>query len=479
MTFFTFPEAVAGQSAASILRTVAECTNCTRARRLHATSLRRCAPLINSLPCRAKLFCEITEDVYGDAEHILSEYSLRAWQALGMSEASLKCLTFSLTDGRYRTPCSRLLPLLQCQNRTELVCPECALNDWHEHRHPVQYCAHCIDYVTRCYRDGALLESEGEGSTYEGLFCKEGTACAGRNSLLYARTAIELSEKCHCIETWPAIVAMLTEKGYVRESGRWDVATLKRESERFFAEGFEDRRLSEIARLGEFWAIAIRAFARSRPIHPATIALAYIFATEAGEAPVRKKTRPHEPTSGPDDDVRSAKRLSWLNLLDDSRDCTRKGLRKKAAALWSWLYRNDRDWFVEHQPQRSRRVGGRRVQPLPPCVEDAIYSARADPRSSAYGRAPLPSAYQMRVAHGMTEFAFNRAVAQFGGVGATAVTPASKEVFVARRIQSAVNDFAISCFAAPTVIARAAGLRPVTVERQLSRCGLVNLEEVL
>ncbi|WP_175938371.1 TnsD family Tn7-like transposition protein [Caballeronia sp. BCC1704] len=479
MSFFTFPEALKGQSAASILRTVAECTNCARARDLHAASLRRCAPLINSLPCRAKLFCQITEGVYGDAEHILSDYSLRAWQALGMSEASFNCLTASLINGRYRTPCTRLLPLFQCQNRTELVCPECALNDWQEHGHPVQYCAHCIDYVTRCYRDGALLESDGEGSTYEGLFCKEGTTCARRNSLLYARTAIELCEKCHCIDTWPAIVAMLTEKGYVRESGRWAIATLQRESERFFAEGFEDPRLSEIARLGDFWVSAIRAFSRGRPIHPATIELAYIFATEADDAPVRKQMGPHEPTSRPGDDVLSAKRLSWLNLLDDSSDCTRKGLRKKAAALWSWLYRNDRDWFVEHQPQRSRRVGGRRVRPLPACVEDAIYSDHVDPRSSAYGRAPLPSAYQMRVAHGMTEFAFNRAVAQFGGVGAAAVTPASKEVFVARRIQSSVNDFAISCSAAPTVIARAAALRPVTVERQLSRCGLVNLEEVL
>ncbi|MFM0329503.1 TnsD family Tn7-like transposition protein [Paraburkholderia strydomiana] len=479
MSFYTFPEALKGQSAASILRMVAECTSCSRARRLHAVSLRRCAPLINSLPCRAKLFCEITEDVYGDSEHILSDYTLRAWQALGMSEASFNCLTSSLIDGRFRTPCPRLLPLLQCQNRTELVCPECALNDWHMHRHSVQYCAHCIDYVTRCYRDGALLESEGEGSTYEGLFCKEGTDSARRNSLIYARTALDLSEKCHCIDTWPAIVAMLTEKGYVRESGRWDVATLKRESERFFAGGFEDARLSEIARLGEFWVFAIRAFSRGRPIHPASIELAYIFATEADEAPVRKKTLPHEPTSRPDDELRSAKRLAWMNHLNDSRDCTRKQLRMKATALWMWLYRHDRDWLVEHRPPRARCAGGRRARPVPSCVRDAIYSERSDPRCSAYGRAPLPSSYQMRVAHGMTETAFARAVAQFGGVGAAAVTPASKEVFVSRRIQTAVNDFAISCSAASTVIARAAGLRTVTVERQLSRCGFLNLEEVL
>jgi len=258
MSFYTFPEAVKGQSAASILRMVAECTSCCEARRLHTASLRRCAPLINSLPCRAKPFCEITENAYGDAEHILVGYSLRAWQALGMSEAGYNYLTSSLIDGRFRTPCPRLLSLLQCQNRTELVCPECALDDWHEHRHAVQYCAHCIDYVTRCYRHGALLESEGEGSTYEGLFCKEGTDSARRNSLLYARTAIDLSDKCPCIETWPAIVTMLTEKGYVRESGRWNLATLRCESERFFADGFEDARLSEIGRLGEFWVFAER-----------------------------------------------------------------------------------------------------------------------------------------------------------------------------------------------------------------------------
>jgi acyl-CoA reductase-like NAD-dependent aldehyde dehydrogenase len=85
----------------------------------------------------------------------------------------------------------------------------------------------------------------------------------------------------------------------------------------------------------------------------------------------------------------------------------------------------------------------------------------------------------MRVAHGMSESAFNRAVAQLGGVGATAVTPASKEVFVSRRIQTALNDFGISCSAASTVIARAAGLRTETVETHLSRCGLLNLEVVL
>ncbi|MGF6635527.1 hypothetical protein [Paraburkholderia sp. MM6662-R1] len=76
----------------------------------------------------------------------------------------------------------------------------------------------------------------------------------------------------------------------------------------------------------------------------------------------------------------------------------------------------------------------------------------------------------------MSEAAFNRAVAQFGGVGAMAVTPANKEVFHSRRIQTAVNDFGLSFSAAATVIARAAGLRTATVERQLSRCGLPDLE---
>jgi hypothetical protein len=479
MSFYTFPEAVKGQSAASILRMVAECTSCSEAQRLHAASLRRCAPLINSLPCRAKPFCEITEDVYGDAEHILSDYSLRAWKALGTSEAGFNYMTSSLIDGRFRTPCPMLLPLLQCQNRTELVCPECALEDWHEHRHPVQYCAHCIDYVTRCYRHGALLESEGEGSTYEGLFCKPGTDMARRNSLLYARTATDLSEKCRCIEAWPAIVAILTEKGYVKESGRWDLATLRRESERFFAAGFEDARLSEIARLGEFWEASIRAFSRARPIHPASIELAYIFATGADGLPVRKKTSAHESALRPEVDVRSARRLAWKSLLDRSPNCTRGQLQTKATALWRWLYRHDREWLVENEPPRIQPPGGRRLRPLPDCVRDAIYSERTDPRRSAYGLAPLPSAYQMRIAHGMSEAAFSRAVAQFGGVGAAAVTPATKEVFVSRRIQTALNDFDISCSAALTVIARAAGLRPKTIERQLSCSGLGSQEAFL
>ncbi|MFT4506300.1 TnsD family Tn7-like transposition protein [Caballeronia sp. 15711] len=418
MSFYTFPEAVKGQSAASILRMVAECTSCSEAQRLHAVSLRRCAPLINSLPCRAKPFCQITEDAYGDAEHVLCDYSLRAWKALGMSEACFNYLTSSLISGRCRTPCPMLLPLLQCQNRTELVCPECAREDWHKHRHPVQYCAHCIDYVTRCYRHGALLESEGEGSTYEGLFCKPGTDTARGNALLYARTATDLSEKSRCTETWPAIVVILTEKGYVKESGRWDVSTLRRESERFFAAGFEDARLSEIARLGEFWVSAIRAFSRGRPIHPASIELAYIFATGADGLPVRKKTSAHESASMPEVDVRSEKRLAWRSLLDRSPNCSRGQLRTKAAALWRWLYRHDREWLVENEPPRIQPPGGRRLRPLPDCIRDAIYSERTDPRYSAYGRAPLPSAYQMRIAHGMSEPAFNRVVAQFGGVGA-------------------------------------------------------------
>jgi predicted transcriptional regulator len=47
-------------------------------------------------------------------------------------------------------------------------------------------------------------------------------------------------------------------------------------------------------------------------------------------------------------------RTSWLEAMDKNIDKSKTELQKIATAVYSWLYRNDREWFVQHSPKLKK-----------------------------------------------------------------------------------------------------------------------------
>jgi hypothetical protein len=468
MSYRTFFPAVEGETATSILAMVARTTDSREAKRVDAGSRRRAAPLANSLPCRVSRFCAITEGTYGTPRHVLTAHSLFPWEAVGMSPNCMQVLERALTHGKSRTPCPRLDVSSQCSNRTALICPECAGEDEVRYGRKANHCPHCIDYVTRCFKHETLLRSAGESSTFEALFIRAGSDRARQNALRYARVAVCLFDECLHRPTWSVIASLMNEKRFVSSSGHWRMADLRHKFQLFFNAGFEDPRLTHIVEDGNYVEAAIRSLRRERPAHPAVVALLYIFATDAAALSVRDISP--KPCPGParsvPDTLRSTQRHEWLLAMSRMTGLSRTQMRAQVPALWVWLYRNDRTWFAAHQPALRLPRGGHKTQSAPTATSDVIAANAADPRCSADGRAPLPSAYQMRVAYGMSEYAFNYFASQLGGVGPTANVPGWKEAFVLKRVTRAADQLASEGKTpADSVVARRANLRPATMHR--------------
>lgn len=54
------------------------------------------------------------------------------------------------------------------------------------------------------------------------------------------------------------------------------------------------------------------------------------------------------------------KRRIWEQLLADKPECSITGLRKLDPSLYSWFYRNDREWLKEHSPkQRNKNISSK------------------------------------------------------------------------------------------------------------------------
>lgn len=472
MTYHTFFPAVEDETASSILAMVARTTDLREAKKVNASGHRRAAPLANSLPCRASLFCAITEETYGIPRHVLSAHSLFSWESIGMSPDFVRILEHALTDGKSRTRCPKLDVHTQCCNRTSLVCPECAEADQVRYGRSANRCAHCIDYVTRCFKHEALLRSTGESSTYEALFIRTGTIPAHQNALRYSRVALSLAKDCSHPSAWSVITGLMNQKRFLSDSGRWRLDDLRREFRQFFSGGFEDLRLVHVVEDGNYVEAAIRSLNRERPAHPVVVALLYMFATDAEALPVRNASPEQyaRPAHQIPDKIRLAQRRLWLSAMSRMAGLSRTQMRKQLPAVWTWLYRNDRAWFDAHQPARRVPRGHCKKQPVPSSMSAAITSNVTEPRCSADGRAPLPSSYQMRIAYGMSEYAFNCLALQLGGVGPTANVPGSRDAFVLKRVATAEDQLASEGKApANSVLARRANLRPTTLNRYRRR----------
>ncbi len=408
MSSRTYFPAVRGETAASILAMVVRTTGSDDARRLHCAYQQRANPLANSLPCRAQRFCNCTENAYGDVTHVLCEHCLMHWCAAGMTPTDADGLALSLSDGNLRTPCPRFDVFLRCGNRTALLCPECAAQDWYKYGRTANRCLHCVDYVTRCAHHEALLELDGDASRFEAQFIRPESAEARANSLRYARLTANLASTCPRKPALPELISLLKQKHFISESGRVQFSALAREFQHFFKAGFEDPRLTHITTHDCFVAFAMGAIRQSRPVHPTLVTLLLMFAREATPLSTQSPQLRPKSSSTPPETTLTRKRAAWLEVRARAIEVSRSETRTRAPSLWTWLYRNDRSWLEANQmPRRVAKVKRKPKASRPAMVEAIIKAGVLDSQSPEY--APRrESAYETRLTYGIREYALSR-----------------------------------------------------------------------
>lgn len=408
MSSRTYFPAARDETAASILAMVVRTTDSKAARRAYSAYLQRANPLANSLPCRAKLFCAITEGAYGNAVHVLGEHSAMNWCAIGMSPTDADALALALTDGKLRTPSPRFGVFLRCGNRTALQCPECARLDWCKYGRTANHCLHCVDYVTRCAHHETLLQVDGNGSRFEAQFIRVASDEARANSLHYARVAATLANTCPRKPALSEIVGLLRQKHFISESGRVHFSALAHEFQRFFEAGFEDPRLTHIAADERFIGFAIKAIQQSRPVHPTLVALMLIFSREVTPLSAHSPQLRPSPVSAPPETMLTSRRAAWLAVRARAVEVSRSETRTRAPSLWTWLYRNDRPWLEANQMPIRVTPFKRRPRALRPAVVEAIIKTSVLDRQATGVATRRTSAYETRLKFGIREYALSR-----------------------------------------------------------------------
>lgn len=473
MSAHTFFAVADDESACSILKMVSQTTNIPEARRVYVRCVQQASPMAGSLPCRASRFCAITENSYGSPRDVLDNYSLAGWNAIGMTPAEREGLMQSLIEGHSWSKCPRFDPLCQCGNRTELQCPECARLDETRFGRQVNHTTHCISYVSRCVHHDLTLESVANGSRLEALLIRPDAGAARMNSTKYALVATALAQReAGSLEVWPEITARLRERRYISVSGKWKMTRLRSDFQSFFSHGFEDPRLTHITNVSGYLLAAIRSGVHRRPVHPAMVTLLWVFSSEADvlPGPASTKVRSAHVAAKEESEV-EAHRAAWLEVCRQHPGKTRTAISKLAPALRSWLYRNDRQWLVNHQvPKTFHLPAPPKPKQAPEAVKQTIANFTDDLRCSFKGREPLPSAYQVRLAYGMRPYAFDRLAKEFGGVGLDAEVPGSKHIFVARRAGCLTGANPIdSDVLSEGALSRLSGLEAHTLRKYLRR----------
>ncbi len=465
----TYVPAATGETATSLLEAAAFTTGSEAARQLSARCYRRCAPLVGTLPSRAKLFCEATEGAYGAPQQVVSQFSLAPLYFQGMSPLMQRKLLAQLVDGLHsRTCCPRLRPFIQCGNRHGLQCPECARLATEVHGRRVSYCMHCIDFVTRCPIHECKLVCDDDCSSLEEMLASHAGENATRNATRYAQLAHAIACGCSSQSTREGICRRLCEKHYLSETGRCRLDSLRSAFAAAFSDGFEDVRLNELLASTDIAATSMYVLHRKeRAIHPAILILLEWLSSEVDILPIR--SHPANTATSyaiPATDTRDAKRTAWLRHQTQCAGMGRYEIRHRQPALWVWLYRHDREWLVSNQVGR-RQNGSPKPSAKPSSTfARAILSNVNKASRSSTGREPLPSAYQTRLAYGMNQYLFDRAAEEFNGEGMMAQLPARREVFVARRLDDALLNLAEKRFALNvTSVAREARLRASTILR--------------
>ena len=478
----TYLPAAIGETAISILATVAHTTDSQLAKRLLAVCERRCSPLVGSLPCPAALFFEATEGAYGTPERTLSENSLFRLYTQGMcSSMQLRAERQLIVGTRSRTCFPRLPVFIECGNRFGLQCPECARDAYETYGRRVSYCCHCVQFVTRCPLHECDLYCDDECSSLESLLSRCHEPRAARNAVGYARVARQLTFDCPHGRGRAEVQRRLLSKGFITETGRVRVTELDDAFTKLFSARFEDVRLNELVQRKDFIQTCVRALMREeRAMHPVLLILMEWLASEVEairSAPSVRRRR----TVATDDTVRAtpigtrfqpmpeqlqAKRSEWSDHRERCTGMSRTQMRRLLPGTWAWLYRHDRDWLTRNQSPRNRPIPKRALAEMPQPVSEVIRSNQRDLRCHNAGLLALPSAYQTRLAYGMSDYRFERAADVFNGAGKKAALPAAREAFVERRVAGAMAELSAAGASLDiATVARRARLRISTVEK--------------
>lgn len=466
-----------GESATSILVADAAVSVDPAVKHLAHLSFRRGGGFLYSLPCRLGAWQQVLGDLYGSAEHILTEHSCFPAFAAGMSAdcaargvVQLQFLT------RSRTVFPRLAALLECGNRYGLRCPACAAQAVAATGRAPSLVWYCLPFVSRCVHDGELLRLADEASTYEAGMFALCCAAARHNSELYAACAYTLVRQQTASDLRADCLLTLSDCGYQRAGGRWNIAQLTHDWYLVARDGFEDCRLSTVAVSDGFPSCLLRAALRvERPMHPAWLALLNWFVARQGESRCIVSAKPPRPAAHsrrtgaayrPSPADIKAHRQQWLTHKAAHPAAGRKALKRGLYAVWAWLYRNDRAWLLDHQPPIAARRGGRRGAKQSVLLGSCV-RVPAVPHQDRRGLPHLGTAYQVRIRLGVTDYAYGRLLGLDAGL---ARRPTNRDELALTRVACAQLSCELDQRTTPlSVLARRVSLRETTLMRALRK----------
>ncbi len=329
-----------------------------------------------------------------------------------MSEERRRHLRAELIAGTCRPGAPRFPGLLESANRYGLRCPECQSIAVATAGRDASHLHECLPYVGVCPIHRVPYRLVHPCSTYEALCVTEGPNRARQNSLTFGTRSWELARNGVELDIRERTIQLLTERGYLnRESNKLSVDKLCLDFSKMYSDGFEDCRLTEIAKGAETAQRICRALRRKdgAAVHPVLLVLMHWFLEESQGYQVaitaaKVKHRVEKVTQS----IRNAKRNEWRVFRLANPELSRTSLHRKKYLLWTWLHRNDNEWLCRNLPKPLVSCGKRMSEALPPAILDVL--GKACMASSGRDDEPPPkrSAYQLRMRLGLSESIFNQ-----------------------------------------------------------------------
>jgi hypothetical protein len=460
-----------GESAVSILDRIAKTTNSKAAKRINAECYRSARPLLATLPCRPRRFVDVAGGCYGNEMRILSTHSLYPLYLAGMPSSIGEIFTSRLLYADHgKTGAARLNMVLESTNRFGLQCPECRKKSNLEFGYRTSLVVHCISFMSRCPYHGCLLSDDNGCSSMEVSLIKTGNRLSEHNAMLYSKTALQLLQDSSRQPVWKNVLTKLKAKNYISESGWFKSADLEKACLKLFSEGFEDDRLNWLIKEGRLVSRCVRTATRGRSgIAPTCLIIMDCLVDQIDERPmsptVRKATKKARDVS---EDELQLRRRSWELVHQTSDGLTRTQESKRDPATFTWLYRHDKNWLAEHRVPCAKSSGGWVASEIPPTVVETIQRNDWRRQPAGSGLIPRQSAYQLRLALGINQWAFRRVASAIGSIGPFAQHPRARATFILDRYSEALTRLPLREKPwALSSIARSASLRPETLTKLL------------
>lgn len=353
----------------SLLIALAATTTDPKVRQLRTRLLLGGAPLLQTAPCRLELFCNITNECYGDPARVLAERTLFPFYAGCLNPASAAKLATQVCRGKESQLCCPAPPVhLRAGNRYGMNCPECSKRNLELTGRRCSLTLHCLPFLTRCPVHQCQLEVVANCGMTELMFLTTPDRGRRRNSLGLGEMCSRFLQDTVGQHALVAATKTLQERGYVSENGKLRMAHLIRDCAAALSAGFEDTRLDIWLSSGNLLPRLLHDLGSPKNLpHPTAVALLQIALSR-----IEYSTPLTLPSAAKRDSKAPAACQRWQRI-QENRDLwtahqtkqagrSRKAIRSTAAALWMWLYRNDRQWLNCNQARSTRSTS---PQPRP------------------------------------------------------------------------------------------------------------------